>query len=63
MNRIMREPPRFEVSHKFNVKQVSLSGQVVIPKKKNNPIQRVFGYSVKSAPFPFYRTLVIEMVR
>lgn len=36
------------VSRKFPIKQVSQNGTVVIPKDmKANPIQRVFGYSVK----------------
>ncbi|CAD7926655.1 unnamed protein product, partial [Amoebophrya sp. A120] len=55
--------PLYMMSHPFPVKQVTTGGMVVVPKTMYNPIQRVFGYSVNTAPFPFYRTLVIEMVR
>ena len=37
----------------------------MIPKDllKGNPIQRVWGFGVSAAPFPFYRTLIVELVR
>jgi len=38
-------------------------GAAIAPRSGTNPIQRCFSYAVKPAPFPFYRTSIIEAMR
>ncbi|CAE8587621.1 unnamed protein product [Polarella glacialis] len=40
-----------------------LVGAATAPRTVRNPVQRCFGYTVRPAPFPFYRSLVVEVVR
>eukprot|EP00929_Paragymnodinium_shiwhaense_P078899 TRINITY_DN40946_c0_g1_i1.p1 TRINITY_DN40946_c0_g1~~TRINITY_DN40946_c0_g1_i1.p1 ORF type:complete len:1756 (-),score=254.31 TRINITY_DN40946_c0_g1_i1:254-5521(-) len=55
-------PGQKPVSHKFQVHRAATIGEVRVPEGK--PIgARCFSYTVKSAPWPFYRTLVVEVTR
>ena len=38
-------------------------GAATAPRTPFNPVQRCFGYTVRPAPLPFYRTLLVEVVR
>eukprot|EP00435_Cladocopium_sp_Y103_P011666 s1008_g3.t1 len=38
-------------------------GSATAPRTPFNPVQRCFGYTVRPAPLPFYRTLLVEVVR
>jgi hypothetical protein len=38
-------------------------GAATAPRTPFNPVQRCFGFTVRPAPLPFYRTLLVEVVR
>lgn len=50
------------VTNAFRVDQPT-RGSATAPRSKANPVQRCFGYVVRPAPFPFYRTSIIEVLR
>eukprot|EP00913_Durusdinium_trenchii_P025373 g23820.t1 len=39
------------------------AGSATAPRSAFNPVQRCFGYTVRPAPLPFHRTLLVEVVR
>lgn len=50
------------VTAPFRVDQPTV-GVATAPRSRRNPVQRCFGFSVRPAPLPFYRTLIVEVVR
>ena len=44
-------------------RSVAEVGSATAPRTERNPVQRCFGYTVRPAPLPFHRTLIVEVVR
>ncbi|CAE7748294.1 unnamed protein product [Symbiodinium sp. CCMP2592] len=50
------------VTQAFRIRQPTV-GSATAPRTDRNPVQRCFGYTVRPAPLPFHRTLIVEVVR
>ncbi|CAJ1407114.1 unnamed protein product [Effrenium voratum] len=50
------------VTQPFRINQPTV-GAGWAPRSQRNPVQRCFGFTVRPAPLPFYRTLIVEVVR
>ena len=62
-NNPKRSPKRLPTIGRYPQPQPTKAGSATAPRSAFNPVQRCFGYTVRPAPLPFHRTLLVEVVR